>query len=213
MAATVDKERRSSFGQDAGLTPVDRAGIWLSDRRIRRIAGGFDGKRVADIGCGYHATFAARIQPVASTVTVLDVALDPKLGDLPNVRCVVGSLPDALGDLESESVDLLVCNSVLEHLWDPLRNLREFWRILVPGGVCFVNVPSWMGKRFLEFSAFRLGLSPAAEMNDHKTYYDPRDLWPLLVRAGFFPRDISCHRHKFGLNTYAVCRKPPASGE
>ena len=63
-------------------------------------------------------------------------------------------------------------------------------RILRPGGVCLVNVPSWRGKWFLELSAFRLGLSPADEMNDHKTYYDPRDLWPMLVRAGFRPQDI-----------------------
>lgn len=205
--ATVGNQRRSSYGQHGDLTLVDRAGIWLSDQRIRRIAGRPEGKRVADIGCGYYARFAARVQPVASELTLLDVALDPGLAELPNVRCLIGTLPDALGELGTESVDLLVCNSVLEHLWDPLRSLQEFWRILSPGGVCFVNVPSWMGKRFLEFSAFRLGLSPATEMNDHKNYYDPRDLWPLLVRAGFLPQDITCHRHKFGLNTYAACRK------
>ena len=38
-------------------------------------------------------------------------------------------------------------------------------------------------------------------------YYDPRDLWPMLVRAGFRPRAIKCHRHKLGLNTFAVCRR------
>ena len=43
-------------------------------------------------------------------------------------------------------------------------------------------------------------------MDDHKRYYDPRDLWPLLVEAGFAPHAIRCRRHKFGLNTFAVCR-------
>lgn len=208
MATSVDKKRSSSYGQEADLSLVDRAGVWLSERRIRRVLGGLEGKRLADIGCGYRAMFAVRVQPVVSTLTLLDVALDPDLAELPNVRCIVGTLPEGLSDLESESVDVLVCNSVLEHLWDPLRTLQEFWRILTPGGGCFVNVPSWEGKRFLEFSAFRLGLSPADEMDDHKCYYDPKDLWPLLVRGGFLPRHITCHRHKFGLNTYAVCRKP-----
>ena len=73
-----------------------------------------------------------------------------------------------------------------------------------------VNVPTWRGKRALEFAAFRLGVSPADEMNDHKRYYDPKDLWPLLVEAGFRPSDIRCHRHKLGLNTFAVCRVPRA---
>jgi hypothetical protein len=48
-------------------------------------------------------------------------------------------------------------------------------------------------------------------MDDHKMYYDERDLWPLLVRAGFAPSHIRCFSHKFGLNTFAVCRQPPAA--
>jgi hypothetical protein len=43
-------------------------------------------------------------------------------------------------------------------------------------------------------------------MDDHKTYFDPKDLWPLLFGAGFLPHGIKCHRHKFGLNTLGVCR-------
>ena len=45
-------------------------------------------------------------------------------------------------------------------------------------------------------------------MNDHKRYYDPRDLWPMLVAAGWRPSEIRIRRHKFGLNTFAVCRVP-----
>ena len=94
--------------------------------------------------------------------------------------------------------------SVVEHLWEPEQTLEHFSRVLRPGGVCAVNVPSWRGKRALEYSAFRLGLSPAEEMDDHKMYYDPKDLWPLMVKAGFMPHAIKCFKHKFGLNTFAV---------
>ena len=45
-------------------------------------------------------------------------------------------------------------------------------------------------------------------MDDHKRYYDPRDLWPMLVDAGLQPSEIRIRRHKFGLNTFAVCRVP-----
>jgi hypothetical protein len=76
--------------------------------------------------------------------------------------------------------------------------------------VFLVNVPSWRGKRLLEFSAYRLHMSPAEEVNDHKRYYDPRDLWPMLRSAGFLPQAIRCARHKFGLNTFAVCKAMPA---
>jgi SAM-dependent methyltransferase len=119
----------------------------------------------------------------------------------------LGELPQTLEAVVDESLDVVLCLSVLEHLTQPDLTLAEFHRILRPGGVCVVNVPTWMGKWFLEFSAFRLGLSPANEMDDHKRYYDPRDLWPKLVSAGFPPHAIRCRRHKFGLNAIAVCRK------
>jgi len=123
---------------------------------------------------------------------------------------IEGPLPGTLTQLQDESQDVVLCTSVLEHLWEPQRALDEMKRLLRPGGVCLVNVPSWLGKRALELSAFRLGLSPAEEMNDHKAYYDPRDLWPMLVKAGFRPQDLRVARHKFGLNTFAVCRVPRA---
>ena len=67
--------------------------------------------------------------------------------------------------------------------------------------------------RALEISAFRLGLSPPEEMDDHKWYFDPRDLWPILVRVGFKPSEIRCHRHNFGLNTFAACRITKQQGD
>jgi hypothetical protein len=30
------------------------------------------------------------------------------------------------------------------------------------------------------------------------------------VRAGFLPSQLRCFSHKLGLNTFAVCRVPPA---
>ena len=80
-------------------------------------------------------------------------------------------------------------------------------RLLRPGGLLLVIVPTWRGKWFLEFSAFRLGTSPACEMDDHKAYYEKRDLWPLLVKAGFSPGSLKLKYHKFGLNLIAACVK------
>jgi SAM-dependent methyltransferase len=148
----------------------------------------------------------------AASLTLIDVAISPALRSQPQVRAIEGQLPEALTELPDASQDLVICNSVLEHLWDPLETMRGIFRILAPGGLAVINVPSWRGKRFLELSAFRLALSPAEEMEDHKRYYDPRDLWPLLIRAGFTPINVRCYRHKFGLNTFAACRKAEGLG-
>ena len=201
-----DSGRTKSFGQGYQPTWVDRFGVWLSARQIRRHAPDFRGRRIADLGCGYHAAFARTVLHEVKSAVLADVSISPELQRHPKVQALQGQLPQVLRDLSSKSLDVILCISVLEHLWEPSAALAEFRRLLAPGGVCLLNVPSWRGKRFLEFSAFRLGLSPANEMNDHKCYYDVKDLWPLLVRAGFRPSDIRCFSHKFGLNTFAVCR-------
>ena len=197
--------RDAAFGEGYRLTAVDRFGIWLSSRQIRRHAS-FADKRVADFGCGYHAPFVRSILQQAAHVTLVDVSLAPDLKGHSKITAIEGGLPESLAGIPDESLDVILCVSVLEHLWEPLRALREFRRLLAPGGTCLLNVPSWRGKFFLEFSAFRLGLSPKSEMDDHKMYYDTRDLWPLLVQAGFRPSRLRCFGHKFGLNTFAVCK-------
>jgi SAM-dependent methyltransferase len=211
MAQLGNQPRRRAFGQDRELSAVDRFGIWLSARRIRRDSGSLVGKRVADIGSGYRALLARSLADEADQLLVLDVALDPGLATHPRVTAIEGQLPGALDGIADQSQDVVICNSVLEHLWDPETCLHAFHRILAPSGMLLLNVPSWRGKFFLEFSAFRLGTSPPEEMDDHKMYYDPRDLWPRLVRVGFRPRGIRCLRHKFGLNTFASCRKSESS--
>jgi SAM-dependent methyltransferase len=210
MAERSEPVRARSFGQDGRLSVVDRFGIWLSGRAIRRHVESFAGARVGDFGCGYEARFVRTVLGEVQEAVLVDVALAPDLVADARVRAIEGRLPDALDELEDASLDVVLCISTLEHLSEPDRAVRGFRRVLRPGGVCLINVPSWRGKRFLELSAFRLHLSPAEEMDDHKRYYDPRDLWPMLVAAGFLPSGIRCSRHKFGLNTFAACRVPEA---
>lgn len=199
--------RSRSFGEDYTPTPVDQFGVWLSARRMHRASGGFEGRRVADVGCGYHATFARTLLPSVRSLLLVDISLAPDIKSHPKVQPIEGLLPEALSVIPSGAIDVVMCNSVLEHLWQPEETLAELARITARAGVLLVNVPSWRGKYLLELAAFRLGVSPADEMNDHKNYFDPSDLWPLLRRAGFRPDHIRCFRHKFGLNTFAVCHK------
>ena len=201
------EERTRSYGQDYRPTIVDRFGVWLSARQIRKWAGPLRHKSIGDFGCGYHATFVRSVLPDVQSAVLIDSAIAHELKADPRIQAIEGKLPDVLMQVPSGSLDVVLCISVLEHLWEPENAVRECFRILRPSGICLFNVPSWRGKWFLEFSAFRLGLSPADEIRDHKSYYDVKHLRPLLIRAGFHPDRIACFSHKFGLNTFAVCRK------
>lgn len=54
--------------------------------------------------------------------------------------------PDIVGDihaipLDDNSVDAIICMSVLEHVEEPQLAVREMYRVLKPGGYCFIYVP------------------------------------------------------------------------
>jgi SAM-dependent methyltransferase len=203
--------RKEAYGQQR-LTWVDRFGVWLSKRRILRYLPGRGDLGVLDLGCGYQATMLRALLPNTGAGLGVDVRISPEARAIEKLSFIQSSIEVALPELQDGRFDLVLLISVLEHLWEPVPVLEHCRRVLRPGGLLFVNVPTWRGKFFLEFSAFRLGLSPALEMDDHKMYYNKPDLWPMLVRAGFKPSHLRLRYHKFGLNLFAVAQKAPGAG-
>jgi SAM-dependent methyltransferase len=195
-----------AYGQKK-LSLVDRFGVWLSQRAIRRCLPRSEGLDILELGCGYHAAQLLALRDRLSHGTGVDFHIDPDLLKEDGFTFHEGAIENTLPKLPAASYDVVLLISVLEHLREPLACGESLRRLLRPGGLLLINVPTWRGKFFLEFSAFRLGLSPMTEMDDHKMYYDKRDLWPLLVRAGFKPSAIKLSYHKFGLNLFAVAKK------
>jgi SAM-dependent methyltransferase len=200
-----------SYGEH-GVTWVDRFGVWLSQRAIRRWLPSGKKLRVLELGCGYRATQLLALRDRLEHGTGVDFKIAPELKAHAGFTFRESAIEEALPQLAEGAFDVVLVISVLEHVAEPLALLTRVHRLLRPGGVLLINVPTWRGKTFLEFSAFRLGLSPKVEMDDHKMYYDKRDLWPLLVRAGFKPSELRLRYHKFGLNLFAVaaCGQVPA---
>ena len=202
----MNSRTHKAYGEQR-LTFVDRAGVWLSQRAILRHLPKRPGLEVLELGCGFRATQLVALGPRLKRGIGVDFRIAPELQTSGKFTFHEGTIEGALPKLEAERLDAVMLISVLEHLGDPLSVMEAARRILKPSGVLLINVPTWRGKSFLEFSAFRLGLSPRIEMDDHKMYYDKRDLWPLLVRAGFKPSFISLHYHKLGLNLFAAATR------
>ena len=202
----MNNRPHESYGQKK-LTFVDRLGVWLSQRAISRELPNRSDLEVLELGCGYRAAHLVALGPRLKHGVGVDFQLAPELASLEKFSFHEGTIEETLLTLTAQTFDAILLISVLEHLRDPLFVIEAVHGLLKLSGVLLINVPTWRGKTFLEFSAFRLGLSPKVEMDDHKMYYDKRDLWPLLVRAGFKPSQVRLRYHKFGLNLFAVARR------
>ena len=202
----MNSRTHEAYGQQR-LTFLDRLGVWLSQRAISRHLPNRSDLEILELGCGFRAAQLIALRARLKHGVGVDFRIEPQLKALNNFTFYEGTIEETLPRLAIELFDAILVVSVLEHLHDPLSVIESARRLLKPSGVLLLNVPTWLGKSFLEFSAFRLGLSPKLEMDDHKMYYDKRDLWPLLVRAGFKPSLIKLRYHKLGLNLFAVARR------
>lgn len=200
---------RDPYGQH-NLSWVDKFGVFLSLRAIWKHLPKRDNLEVLDLGCGYRARLLVALEKKLKKGVGVDFKICPELKNDPRLSFIESTIEQAVPKLEDESFDVILFISVMEHLWDPAEVLKQCRRLLKPSGILLVNVPTWRGKFFLELAAFNIGVSPKSEMDDHKMYYNKRDLWPLLVRAGFKPSQIALKYHKFGLNLLGAIRKEMA---
>lgn len=107
----------------------------LHDERLRRLAGRYLRGRLLDIGCGVKpyrelvAPFVTEHVGVDHAGTMHDKGAIDLLGTAYEIPCADGSFDSALS------------TSVLEHLEEPERALRECYRVLAPGGHAIYSVP------------------------------------------------------------------------
>jgi ubiquinone/menaquinone biosynthesis C-methylase UbiE len=76
-------------------------------------------------------------------------------------------------DFENESFDFLFVRHALEHSPYPLLTLKEFHRLVIPGGGVYIEVPSPKCDRLLE------------KYDNHYSIIGQRQWIELIKRAGF----------------------------
>jgi SAM-dependent methyltransferase len=97
---------------------------------------------------------------------------------MPNINHIVADLDPPRGGvkmditdipLESESVDLVICSHVLEHVQDDAKAMRELKRVLRPGGTALIMFP--------------------VDYSRQTTYEDPSIVTPEARREAFHQSD------------------------
>jgi len=161
-----------------------------------------------DIGCGWDAKFLRSVEAYVSK----GEGIDPRAPELRTQKLstrritVTESLP-----YDNETFDVVTMMAVLEHVSRPKAVIVEIFRILKPGGRLVLTVPSNAAKPVLEFLAFRLGIVSAAEIRDHKCYYNKELLRQLLADTGLVME--AHHYFQLGMNNFVVCGKQSVSGD
>lgn len=111
---------------------------------LRELGGIRPGKKVLEIGCGV-GTFTEKLSEVEMQLTAIDISLDfvQKASHRVNhdTHCLVA---DAMATpFLSEVFDTIVGSSILHHL-KVEEALKEFWRILRPGGCIALAEPNML---------------------------------------------------------------------
>jgi SAM-dependent methyltransferase len=101
------------------------------------------GQRVLEIGCGFGGLLAALEQRGSEAV---GIDIDQRRADYVRSRGHTAEVADAAElPFPDASFDVIVTDSVIEHLPDLFGSLREARRVLRPGGTLYgVWGPSWL---------------------------------------------------------------------
>lgn len=147
-----------------------------------------------------------RILHAGSGGEPLPAYLEGGANDVVTVDIDPGKGPDIVGDIRDlgdiGSFDVVYCSHTLEHLsWSDVdRALREFRRVLLPGGVLIVWVPDLDGVRPTEEVVF---VSPAGPITGVDLYWGHRES---------IDRGAHAMTHKSGFVAETLRRKLEGAG-
>lgn len=166
-------EPASSLGPlVAFLLPVQRA---ILDRQFRELKRGFRG-RVLDVGCG-DASFLESARDMGWHAVGTD--FDPVVVENARKRGLevqLGTLDAVVGPFDA----ITMCH-VIEHLHDPVAELRRCYDLLAPGGTVWIETPSIAALGLKRFGPDWRGLEPPR----HLVLFNRGSLKTAFHKAGF----------------------------
>lgn len=154
---------------------------------------------ILDIGCG-NGFFLKIAQEQGWHIygTELNPSQCQRLRD--EIQCPVYEGNIVSCSLSESFFDIVRLYHVLEHVHDPMEDLKECFRILKPGGILYVSVPntgSWL-YRVKDFqSYFHLKLKPYKHYAalHHNWFFTKKMLNKFSTAAGFSTLQIDCLVH------------------
>lgn len=159
---------------------------------------------LCDFGCGSKTLFLHTLKSNISLGVGLDLAINLQTDE--KIKLIVCDLEKDI-PLQSNTFDAVTSLAVLEHLDNPLQNLKEAYRILKRTGVLLLTTPAPASERVLEFFAYKLGILSVEMIGGHKHYFDKKTLREMVILAGFEDKNITIKSFQAGFNNFVIANK------
>ncbi|HET7402405.1 MAG TPA: bifunctional 2-polyprenyl-6-hydroxyphenol methylase/3-demethylubiquinol 3-O-methyltransferase UbiG [Usitatibacter sp.] len=180
---------------------------------LERLAGGFAGKRVLDVGCG-GGILAEAMAARGAQVTGIDLAEKPlKVAMLHGLESGSGVsyrlvAAEALAREAPESFDVVTCMEMLEHVPDPASIVGACSQLVRPGGHVFFSTINRNPKSFLFAivgAEYVLRLLPRGT-HEYARFIRPSELAAHCRAAGLQVADITGMTYNPLTKVYALGR-------
>jgi methionine biosynthesis protein MetW len=147
------------------------------------------GARFLDIGCG-EGTLAARVRDRFTEVHGIDISEEAvRLAIKNGVRALRANLNVDPIPFPENHFDVVTALDVIEHFIDPVRLIREIYRVLTPGGYTVISTPNIRKiQRILTLVRGRFprtSYDPVGYDGGHLHYFTSQDMRALLGQEGF----------------------------
>jgi methionine biosynthesis protein MetW len=151
-----------------------------------RIGGG---ARFLDIGCG-EGTLATRVRNLFTEIHGIDISEEAvQLAIRNGVRALRVNLNVDPIPFPENHFDVVTALDVIEHVFDPMRLVREIHRVLTPRGYTVISTPNIRKiQRVLTLVRGRFprtSYDPVGYDGGHLHYFTSQDMRTLLERQGF----------------------------
>jgi len=202
-------------------TNLDEERIWCQGQHkisaFRKWAKDLDGLvrerkrplRLLDVGCGTGGflKFAKELGCELYGFDASKAQADFARKEFPNVRHAA-SCSEYLAKCgeERSSFDVVTMWDVLEHLRNPMEQMRDIRQAIHPGGHIYVATPNASAKlwkqRLYELLSLNVDLRGEFMPWEHVFYYSGKSLWYLLSQVGFtgiMVGTVPCYRRPLSL--------------
>jgi len=140
---------------------------------------------ILEAGCG-AAAFTPHLAKRAEYMQACDISAKQIVKNsaaFPDIHFFTQDLGNPLA-CENNSVDAVWCSEVLEHLFNPVFAINEFYRALKPGGRLLVTVPYHGRFKNILISLFKWDEHFAPD-NPHIRFFTKKTISSIVHAAGF----------------------------